>query len=544
MELLRDIGRTVVVFSPVLATCVLLKRQRITSGPFRQINRKIPSFFFEIVIPLVLCLFLNGAKATAVLLLFSPLIILFHIAQFATIQMLRQNSNRILKEQVQIQVLNASDKLMGVAVLRQLGLLLAFNLIFGNYPLSFGIISRFPSFIKVMSLISELVLFKYLSVGFLLNSTQSGRRIKRRLNRNVKVQQMRNKVERAGEYVRLKKEESERRFEEFKFQLRYHRKHPEGKINRFIQTIKFKPTHQSCGSCLENKTQRRLIKLSNCGHKMCYPCLQSYIATGIAEVEGTDLECPYDPEECPQICSKAINKALQSMDPTINAVLMKQQLDAAFVRKGILSLQNIAHCPSADCQNLFYSEEVISEETFMLEKYRKAKERAKKQKKGLITPVEEVKIIQMKRGPWEKVDDVWIDTRVPRKERKVVKRLMRKYKATEDGVDLRKFKCSSCNFRSCVVCKKAWIYGLANHDQLSCERFHHVAKLDEADPATALTEEGLRIKKAKGIMKDCPKCGMFIEKNKGCKHMTCINCKHQFCWKCLAVWGQCTNCRG
>lgn len=33
--------------------------------------------------------------------------------------------------------------------------------------------------------------------------------------------------------------------------------------------------------------------------------------------------------------------------------------------------------------------------------------------------------------------------------------------------------------------------------------------------------------------KDCPKCQSPIEKNGGCNHMWCKQCRHEFCWVCL-----------
>ena len=45
-------------------------------------------------------------------------------------------------------------------------------------------------------------------------------------------------------------------------------------------------------------------------------------------------------------------------------------------------------------------------------------------------------------------------------------------------------------------------------------------------------EEDFKIWKKDKIIKQCPNCKMWTEKNEGCNHMTCAECKYQWCWLC------------
>ena len=78
--------------------------------------------------------------------------------------------------------------------------------------------------------------------------------------------------------------------------------------------------------------------------------------------------------------------------------------------------------------------------------------------------------------------------------------------------------CHNCHQKTCFQHKIQW------HEGMNCEEYNL-----SNDP----TQEASR----QWVMqnsKKCPQCPYQIEKNQGCDHMTCIKCRHEFCWSCLA----------
>lgn len=79
--------------------------------------------------------------------------------------------------------------------------------------------------------------------------------------------------------------------------------------------------------------------------------------------------------------------------------------------------------------------------------------------------------------------------------------------------------CSKCLTVTCTSCR-------VSHEGETCAE--HKDKLSGGFEAT------IKLKKELGI-KDCPQCGIGLEKTEGCNHMTC-SCGAHVCWVCLDVF--------
>jgi hypothetical protein len=92
------------------------------------------------------------------------------------------------------------------------------------------------------------------------------------------------------------------------------------------------------------------------------------------------------------------------------------------------------------------------------------------------------------------------------------------------NTNMTSLRCYSCEQRFCKECRSP------AHPNISCTE-----NQERLDPAL----QQLLARTTKRCPN--PKCGVRIEKNQGCMHMTCGVCHMEFCWLCLIPWG--TGCQ-
>jgi hypothetical protein len=82
-------------------------------------------------------------------------------------------------------------------------------------------------------------------------------------------------------------------------------------------------------------------------------------------------------------------------------------------------------------------------------------------------------------------------------------------------------------------------YGIKKKDDnfISCQKGHNfcsecMGNWHKGNSCEKKLENDFKIWAKDKIVKKCPKCGMWTEKNEGCNHMTCAECHYQWCWLC------------
>ncbi|KAH4191042.1 hypothetical protein HBI23_230570 [Parastagonospora nodorum] len=88
------------------------------------------------------------------------------------------------------------------------------------------------------------------------------------------------------------------------------------------------------------------------------------------------------------------------------------------------------------------------------------------------------------------------------------------------------FCCHECGFLVCTTHNEPF------HTGETCKEY------DCRTKSIRKVEDDASIRKIERTAKKCPgnACGIWIQKNQGCDHMTCRQCRFQFCWVCLAPY--------
>ena len=90
------------------------------------------------------------------------------------------------------------------------------------------------------------------------------------------------------------------------------------------------------------------------------------------------------------------------------------------------------------------------------------------------------------------------------------------------SVDGRRHSCGACLAEICTTCHSQW------HDGLTCAMFKSEKQVEGDLKEWMMKDPSNR--------KNCPRCKIPIEKNKGCNHMECKQCKAHMCWLCMQVF--------
>ena len=83
-------------------------------------------------------------------------------------------------------------------------------------------------------------------------------------------------------------------------------------------------------------------------------------------------------------------------------------------------------------------------------------------------------------------------------------------------------KCNICGKEFCFKCLR----NRDEHAKMKCEEY--LKEMKKKDDEMFFKVYG------ENNIKKCPHCGLYTNRTEGCNHMTCANCKKEWCWLCNA----------
>lgn len=90
-------------------------------------------------------------------------------------------------------------------------------------------------------------------------------------------------------------------------------------------------------------------------------------------------------------------------------------------------------------------------------------------------------------------------------------------------------RCTECHKDFCLDCK------LQHSDRVTCA---HAREMQQIASNQNQAERASNAWKQQHT-KECPRCKTVIQKTEGCNHMTCRQCRYEFCWLCQRQYGSC-----